>query len=280
MPTPDFIHLEHQSYNTVQSHGLVAETDEGYQRAVVEQAHNLRAFLEPSQHTQPLPHPQASPSFQLSQPLGSSWASEGFVATQMKDNKAIACDPTKLQSVKGWTNKIDCPDLKAPHFNRQHSGGASTEDCMTNFLNHLVEEALLLVGKSKIKRIWSLEYCQKPLPGSAEERKPDIILLPNDPLVQDWCHVFTLAEMKQHGVDIDRQEWFDKITKQVNTSWGCQDAHNFVVVLMFMGEVFTFAFFNHRGVVCLDMLSIVDDKEEYLWLVLYLSLADPAHNVK
>jgi hypothetical protein len=105
----------------VQSRGLVAKTDEGYQRAVVEQARNLRAFLEPSQHTQPSPHPQASTSFQLSQPLDSSWASEGFVATQMEDNKAITrdvikwlCrdevifqhmknpgDPTKLRSVKG-----------------------------------------------------------------------------------------------------------------------------------------------------------------------------------
>jgi hypothetical protein len=165
--------------------------------------------------------------------------------------------------------------LKAPHFNRQHGGGASTEDRMTNFLNRLVEEALLLAGESKIKRIWSSEYCQKPLPGSAEEHKPDIILLPNDPLVQDWRRVFTLAEMKQHGVDVDRQEWFDEIAKRANTIWGCQDARNFVIVLMFVGEAFTFAFFDRGGAVCLDMLSIVDDKEEYLRLVLYLSLADP-----
>jgi hypothetical protein len=146
---------------------------------------------------------------------------------------------------------------------------------MTNFLNRLVEEALLLAGESKIKRIWSSEYCQKPLPGSAEEHKPDIILLPNDPLVQDWRRVFTLAEMKQHGVDVDRQEWFDEIAKRANTIWGCQDARNFVIVLMFVGEAFTFAFFDRGGAVCLDMLSIVDDKEEYLRLVLYLSLADP-----
>ncbi|KAG0691852.1 hypothetical protein DFH29DRAFT_1010021 [Suillus ampliporus] len=289
MATPDFIHLEHQSYNTVQSCGLDAKTDEGYQRAVVEQAHNLRAFLEPSQHPQPLQHLQASTSSQLSQPLDSSWASEGFVATQMEDNKAIARDvinwlcrddvifqhiknlgnPTKLQSMKGvlqrfkekgylndqgWTDKIYCPDLKAPHFNRQHSGGSSTEDHMTKFMNCSVEEALLLAGDSKIKRIWSSEYCQKPLPGSAEERKPDIILLPSDPLVQDWRCVFTLAEMKQHSVD---------------------DARNFVIILMFMGETFTFAFFDHGGAVCLDMLNIMDNKEEFLWLVLYLSLADP-----
>ncbi|KAG1721729.1 uncharacterized protein EDB91DRAFT_1256400 [Suillus paluster] len=294
MATPDFIHLEHRSYNTVQSCGLVAKTDEGYQRAVVEQARNLRAFLEPLQHPQPLQHLQASTSSQLSQPLDSSWASEGFVATQMEDNKAIArdiinwlCrddvifqhikslgDPTKLRSVKGvlqrfkekgylndqgWTDKIDCPDLKAPHFNRQQG----------------VEEALLLAGDSKIKRIWSSEYCQKPLPGSAEECKPDIILLPSDPLVQDWRCVFTLAEMKQHGVDVDKPEWFDEMAKRANTIWGCQDARNFVIILMFVGEAFTFAFFDRGGAVCLDMLNIMDDTEEFLRLVLYLSLADP-----
>ncbi|KAG1816434.1 uncharacterized protein BJ212DRAFT_1480883 [Suillus subaureus] len=289
MATPDFIHMEHQSYNTVQSCGLVAKTNKGYQRAVVEQACNLRAFLEPSQHPQPLQHLQASTSSQLSQPLNSSCTSEGFVATQMEDNKAIACDvinwlchddvifqhiknlgdPTKLWSVKGvlqrfkekgylndqgWTDKIDCPDLKAPHFNHQHSGGSSTEDLMTKFMNCSVTEALLLAGNSKIKRIWSLEYCQKPLPGSAEERKLDIILLLSDPLVQDWHCVFMLAEMKQHGVDY---------------------ARNIVIILMFMGEAFTFAFFNHGGTVCLDMLNIMDDTEEFLQLVLYLSLADP-----
>ncbi|KAG0696666.1 hypothetical protein DFH29DRAFT_1004389 [Suillus ampliporus] len=310
MATPDFIHLEHRSYNIVQSRGLVAKTDEGYQRAVVEQARNLRAFLEPSQHPQPLQHLQASMSSQLSQPLDSSWASEGFVATQMEDNKAIArdiinwlCrddvifqhienlgDPTKLRSVKGvlqrfkekgylndqgWTDKIDCPDLKAPHFNCQHGGGSSTEDRMTKFMNRSVKEALLLAGDSKIKRIWSSEYCQKPLPGSAEERKPDIILLPSNPLVQDWCCVFMLVEMKQHGVDVDKPEWFDEMAKRANMIWGCQDACNFVIILMFVGEAFTFAFFDRGGAVCLDMLNIMDDKEEFLRLVLYLSLADP-----
>ncbi|KAG1739165.1 uncharacterized protein EDB91DRAFT_1248924 [Suillus paluster] len=214
----------------------------------------------------------------------------------MEDNKAIArdvinwlCrddvifqhiknlgDPTKLRSMKGvlqrfkekgylndqgWTDKIDCPDLKAPHFNRQQGGGSSTEDRMTKFMNRSVEEVLLLAGDSKIKRIWSSEYCQKPLPG--------------DPLVQDWRCVFTLAEMKQHGVDMDKPEWFDEMAKRANTIWSCQDARNFVIILMFVGEAFTFAFFDCRGAVCLDMLNIMDDTEEFLQLVLYLSLADP-----
>ncbi|KAG1720071.1 uncharacterized protein EDB91DRAFT_1257200 [Suillus paluster] len=301
MATPDFIHLEHRSYNMVQSSGLVAKTDEGYQRAVVEQARNLRAFLEPSQHPQPLQHLQASMSSQLSQPLDSSWASEGFVATQMEDNKAIArdvinwlChddvifqhiknlgDPTKLQSVKGvsaelgWTDKIDCPDLKAPHFNRQQGGGSSTEDRMTKFMNCSVEEALLLAGDSKIKRIWSSEYCQKPLPGSAEERKPDIILLPSDPLVQDWCCVFTLAEMKQHVLTWINRSGLMRWQSELTRSGVCQDACNFVIILMFVGEAFTFAFFDHGGAVCLDMLNIMDNTEEFLRLVLYLLLADP-----
>ncbi|KAG2110201.1 uncharacterized protein F5147DRAFT_772474 [Suillus discolor] len=304
---PDFFHLERRSYNTVQSRGLIAKTDKVYQRAVVEQARNLRAFLEPSQHLHPLQHPQSS---QHLLPLDPNWASEGFVAMQMEDNKAIMChvinwlchdevifqhlenldDPTKLRSVKGilqrfkekrylndqgWTNEIDCPDLKAPHFNRQHRGGSSMKDHMTRFMNCLVKEALLLAGNSKIKRIWSSDYCQKPLPGSAEECKPDIILVPSDPLVQDWCRIFTLTEIKQHGADVDKQEWFDEIAKRVNTIWGCQDARNFVVVLMFLGEAFMFAFFDRGGAVCLDMLNIIEDKEEYLQLVLYLSLADP-----
>ncbi|KAG1787966.1 uncharacterized protein HD556DRAFT_1448294 [Suillus plorans] len=308
--TPDFFHLERRSYNTVQSRGLIAKTNEVYQRAVVEQARNLRAFLEPLQHLHPLQRPQPPQSSPLLPPLDPNLASEGFVATQMEDNKAITrhiinwlChdevifqhlenldDPTKLRGMKGilqrfkekgylndqgWTNEIDCPDLKAPHFNRQHGGRFSTEDHMTRFMNRSVKEALLLAGDSKIKRIWSSDYCQKPLPGSAEERKPDIILVPSDPLVQDWRRVFTLAEMKQHGVDVDKQEWFDEIAKRANTIWGCQDARNFVIVLMFLGEAFTFAFFDRGGAVCLDMLNIMEDKEEYLRLVLYLSLADP-----
>ncbi|KAG1833661.1 hypothetical protein DFJ58DRAFT_847776 [Suillus subalutaceus] len=178
------------------------------------------------------------------------WRRSGASSEKISRNKAIArdvikwlCrdevifqhmknpgDPTKLRSVKGILQRF------------KEKG----------YLNDQVEEALLLAGESKIKRIWSSESCQKPLPGSAEERKPDIILLPNDPLVQDCVVSSRLAEMKQHG-----------------------DARNFVIVLMFVGEAFTFAFFDRGGAVCLDMLSIVDDKEEYLRLVLYLSLADP-----
>lgn len=81
--------------------------------------------------------------------------------------------------------------------------------------------------------------------------------------------------MKQHGVDVQKQEWFDETAKRANTVWGCQDARTFVITLQYFGEQFAFSFFDRGGAVCPDMLSVVDDKEEYLRLVLYLSLADP-----
>lgn len=145
-------------------------------------------------------------------------------------------------------------------------------------MNRLVDATLELAGESLIHRTWSSDYCQKYLPGCAEERKPDIILVPHNPprpLVQDWRRAVSLVEMKQHGVDVQKQEWFDETAKRANTVWGCQDAHTFVITLQYFGEQFAFSFFDRGGAVCPDMLSVVDDKEEYLRLVLYLSLADP-----
>ena len=48
---------------------------------------------------------------------------------------------------------------------------------MAEFLNRLVDETLVLTGPHPIAREWSSEYCQQILPGSAEGRKPDIILV-------------------------------------------------------------------------------------------------------
>ncbi|KAG1737845.1 uncharacterized protein EDB91DRAFT_1249522 [Suillus paluster] len=171
-------------------------------------------------------------------------------------------DPAKIRNVKDiliefnkrgyldnqgrWSAKIDCPDLKAPHVTRQ-----------------AVDVALKL----------------KYLPGCAEECKPDIFLVPYNPLqplVQDWHQAVSLVKMKQHGVDVQKQEWFDKTAKCTNTIWGCQDAHTFVIMLQYFGEQFAFSFFDRGGAICPDMLNIMDDKEEYLRLVLYLSLADPS----
>ncbi|KAG1744089.1 uncharacterized protein EDB91DRAFT_1080896 [Suillus paluster] len=90
----------------------------------------------------------------------------------------------------------------------------------------------------------------------------------------NWISV-SLVEMKQHSVDVQKQEWFDETAKCANTIWGCQDAHTFVIMLQYFGEQFAFSFFDRGGAVCPDMLNIMDDKEEYLRLVLYLSLANP-----
>lgn len=93
-----------------------------------------------------------------------------------------------IRSVGRWSAKLDCPDLKAPHVTRQAGGGSSTEDLTARFMNRLVDVTLELAGKSLIHRTWSSDYCQKYLPGCAEERKPDIILVPHNPpqpLVQD-----------------------------------------------------------------------------------------------
>ncbi|KAG2039340.1 hypothetical protein BDR03DRAFT_1008975 [Suillus americanus] len=203
-------------------------------------------------------------------------------------------DPAKIQNVKDilvefgkrgyldhqgcWSAKINCPDLKAPHITHQAGGGSSTEDLMARFMNQVVDVALELVGESLIYRTWSSDYCQKYLPGCAEERKPDIILVPynpSQPLVQDWWRAVSLVEMKQHGVNMQKQEWFDETAKHATTIWGCQDAHTFIITLQYFSEQFAFLFFDCGGAICPDMLNIMDDKEEYLRLVLYLSLADP-----
>ncbi|KAG0705537.1 hypothetical protein DFH29DRAFT_996854 [Suillus ampliporus] len=204
--SPNFVHLEPRSYKTVQSRGFIAKTDKTYQNAVANQAHKLRVFLEPP-----------------TKPLDPAHPSEGFVAMQNDNNKEVMCqvinqlcrdkvifqhsknlnNPAKIRNVKDiliefnkrgylddqgrWSAKIDCPDLKAPHVTCQAGGRSSTED-----LTGQIHEST-----------WSSDYCQKYLPGCAEERKPDIILVPynpSQPLVQDWRRAVSLVEMKQHGV--------------------------------------------------------------------------------
>jgi hypothetical protein len=154
------------------------------------------------------------------------------------------------------------------------TGRPSSEDLMAEFLNQLVAETLALSGPSRIRRKWSAEYCQKAFPGSQEERKPDIALFPEDvPL--DWHNVVSLAEIKKDGVDVDSLNWFDECARRANTVWGCQDARRFVVTMQLIGSKFSFMFFDRGGAVCPTVLDIQRDKEQFLRLVLYLSLGDP-----
>jgi hypothetical protein len=149
---------------------------------------------------------------------------------------------------------------------------------MAEFLNRLVSETTALTGPSRIKRLWSSEFCQKVLPGSAEERKPDLILVPEGKSL-DWRNVIALAEMKQ-GVTIQPLEWFDECARQANTMWSCQDGRRFVMTMQLWGSKFSFMFFDRGGAVCADMLDINENKEQFLRLVLYLTLGDPGACLK
>jgi hypothetical protein len=162
-----------------------------------------------------------------------------------------------------------------PHQTRDaKTGRPSSEDLMADFLNQLVAETLALSGPSRIRSKWSAEYCQKVLPGSHEECKLDIALVPEDvPL--DWRNVVSLAEMKKNGVDVDSLNWFDECARRANTVWSCQDARRFVVTMQLVGSKFSFMFFDRGGAVCPTVLDIQRDKEQFLRLVLYLSLGDP-----
>lgn len=180
---------------------------------------------------------------------------------------------TVAKYVEGWTKKIGCPDLQKGH--KLHANKKSSQHRMAGFLNRLVQETTNLTGLSLIRRRWSSEHCQEPLPGSAEECKADIILLPENDKRSDWRRVVLVVEMKEHGVDVHKPALFDECAKQANTVWVCQDARNFVIILRFIGEEFTFAFFDRGGAVCPAVLNIMKEAEEFLRLVLYLSLADP-----
>jgi hypothetical protein len=149
---------------------------------------------------------------------------------------------------------------------------SSTEDQMAEFLNRLVFETTKLTGPSHIKRRWSSQFCQSVLPGSAENRKPDLILVPEGK-TPDWRNVIALAEMKQ-GMMSD-MDWFDECARRANTMWSCQDGRRFVMTMQLSGSKFSFMFFDRGGAVCPALLDINQDKEQFLRLVLYLTLGDP-----
>jgi hypothetical protein len=152
-------------------------------------------------------------------------------------------------------------------------GGESTEDSMAHFLNRLVHETLVLAGPHPIHREWSSRYCQQILPGSGEDRKPDIILIDKG-ACEDWRNVITLAEMKGISVDPKNPTWFDEVAKRANTLYASQDSRSFVIALQFVGDQFSFVAVDRGGSICLDALGIQEDSEEYLRLVLFFSLAD------
>ncbi|KAG1781468.1 hypothetical protein EV702DRAFT_1041982 [Suillus placidus] len=184
------------------------------------------------------------------------------VATQVRKLKANLQPKGFIDQNNRWTSAIGCPDLTQPHHTTR-SNGPSTKDLMAIFLNHLVEEVLAL---------WSAEFCQKVLPGLAEDRKPDIILIDAD-LPEDWHNLTTIGKMKKSGVDVKNPLWFDEGAKWANAIYASQDSHTFAQVLQFLGDQFTFVFFDHGRSVCLDVLGIQEDSEGYFRLVLYLSLA-------
>jgi len=144
---------------------------------------------------------------------------------------------------------------------------------MAEFLNRLVDETLVLTGPHPIAREWSSEYCQHILPGSAEGRKPDIILVDKE-TPKDWRNVLTLAEMKLQSVDPKSPAWYDEVAKRANTLYTSQDSRSFAITLQFVGNQFSFVVFDRGGSVCFDMLGIDEDSKEYLRLVLFFSLAD------
>jgi len=144
---------------------------------------------------------------------------------------------------------------------------------MAEFLNRLVDETLVLTGPHPIAREWSSEYCQQILPGSAEGRKPDIILVDKE-TPKDWRNVLTLAEMKLQSVDPKSPAWYDEVAKRANTLYTSQDSRSFAITLQFVGNQFSFVVFDRGGSVCFDMLGIDEDSKEYLRLVLFFSLAD------
>ncbi|KAG2047827.1 hypothetical protein BDR06DRAFT_852763, partial [Suillus hirtellus] len=90
---------------------------------------------------------------------------------------------------------------------------------------------------------------------------------------EDWRNLTTVGEMKKSGVDIKNLLWYDEVVKRANTMYASQDSRTFALVLQFLGAQFTFVFFDRGGSVCLDILGIHEDSEEYFRLVLYLSLA-------
>jgi hypothetical protein len=170
-----------------------------------------------------------------------------------------------------WTH---CPNLTGNHQTRNQAySSLSSEDRMANFLNQLVSETTTLTGPSRIKRLWSSKFCQNVLPGSAENRKPDMILLPEGK-TPDWRNVVALAEMKQ-GVKFQDVDWFDECARRANTLWSCQDGRRFVMTMQLKGSAFSFMFFDRGGAVCPALLDINEDKEQFLRLVLYLTLGDP-----
>jgi len=144
---------------------------------------------------------------------------------------------------------------------------------MAVFLNQLVNETLAITGPHPIIREWSSEYCQRILPGSAEDRKPDIILI-DEGAPKDWRNIITLAEMKLQGVDPRSPEWYNEVAKRANTLYTSQDSRSFAITLQFVGDQFSFVVFDRGGSICVDVLGIHKDSEEFLRLVLFLSLAD------
>ncbi|KAG2134041.1 uncharacterized protein EDB93DRAFT_1254650 [Suillus bovinus] len=270
-----FFHLKQRSYKLVQLRGIIAKTDnDKYQNQVVAQVCKLKADLQPKDQIK-----------------DSEEAYKGYFEMPASDVKDITRriiqelgrdeEILKIFCVKGfldqnnhWTSAIACPDLTQTHH-ATRSNRPSTEDLMAIFLNHLVEEVLALLGPSHIHRKWSAEFCQRVLPGLAEDHKPDIILVDSD-LPEDWRNLTTVGKMKKSSIDIKNPLWFDEVAKWANTMYASQDSRTFALVLQFLGAQFTFVFFDRGGSVCLDVLGIHEDSEEYFRLVLYLSLAHPS----
>jgi hypothetical protein len=52
------------------------------------------------------------------------------------------------------------------------------------------------------------------------------------------------------------------------------------MTMQLWGSTFSFMFFDRGGAVCADMLDINENKEQFLRLVLYLTLGDPGACLK
>jgi hypothetical protein len=128
---------------------------------------------------------------------------------------------TGLYAQGKWTSLARVPDFVGEHAGR-------TESSYAEFVNTLVSQAVQVTGiKPSVKRIWSTTNSLKPLPGSPDNRKPDIFAI-NEVYDHsaDWRIVDSIMEIKSSRKN---HESLSQLSEWARTLFSIQDDRRYVL---------------------------------------------------
>ena len=127
---------------------------------------------------------------------------------------------------------------------------------------------------------WTARYCNKAVPGTRCQRKPDIVLMRADDADElsdtsnGWASIFAVAELKT-GTNQGRP--IEQLAHSARLVFGAQPDRQFVLGFTIHQNAMTFVVFNRGGLFSSDTFDVHSEPERLINIIGGMMFADREH---